>query len=393
MSYLNHLECTKCSATFEQEKPITVCSKCGGSLLARYDLQAAKGKVTKASFANAMPGMWRYHELLPVNNLEGIATMYEGMTPMMPTVRLGKQLGIPNLLFKNEGMNPTGSFKDRGASVGVSKLKEIGVTDIVMSSSGNAGVAWAAYCARGGLNAHIVLAADSSDCVKAQCWSFGGDIRLNPGGHVANITGELAKANGWFESNTMRDPWRPEGKKTMGFEIAEQLGWKIPDVIVFPTGGGLGIVAMWKAFQELAELGIVEKKQPRFVSVQYEGCAPLVKAFNEGKEVSEPWTDKIDIVPGGMRTAKPYADYLVLRILRETGGQAIAVSKEETYKTWQLISETEALFAGPETATTIAAAQKLRESGFIRESDSVVSIVTATGIKYVPLIHPEFPSV
>ncbi|KJS20977.1 MAG: hypothetical protein VR72_12565 [Clostridiaceae bacterium BRH_c20a] len=384
MSFFTHLECPKCGNLFSAVEVINFCT-CGTSLFARYNLDEARKQKDKI-IDSKIHSLWRYKNLLPVKDEKNIVTLGEGLTPLLEMPKVGEELGINNLFIKDEGKNPSSSFKTRGASVSVSRLKELGVTDIVMSSSGNAGAAWAIYCKRGNINAHIFLPEDASESTQKECSAVGGDVQLYRG-HIS-IGSKLVKEamdvnESWFDVNTMKEPYRLEGKKTMGYEIAEQFNWDVPDVILYPTGGGVGLIGMWKAFNELKEMGLIEFI-PKLVCVQYEGCAPLVKAFEEGKNTCQAWGE-VDIIPGGMRSTKPFADELVLKALRETLGTAVSVSIQETYDAWMLITSNEGIFCSPEGATTIAAAKKLRESGFIQNTDRTVCFFTASGLKYLPL--------
>lgn len=386
MSFLTHLQCPKCKKVFPTDELVNFCT-CGSSLFARYDLEEAK-KHKDNLIDKGTHSLWRYKKLLPVKEEKNIVTLGEGLTPLLEMPKVGRALGIADLLIKDEGQNPSCSFKTRGASVGVSRLKELGVTDIVMSSSGNAGAAWAIYCKRGDINAHIFLPENASESTQKECSIVGGDVRLY-GGHIS-VGGKLVKdavaANkDWFDINTMQEPYRLEGKKTMGYEIAEQLNWDVPDMILYPTGGGVGLIGMWKAFNELKEIGLI-KSIPKLVCVQYEGCAPLVKAFEKCKENCEAWGE-VDIIPGGMRSTKPFAAELVLKAVRETSGTCVSVSIQETHAAWELITNKEGIFCSPEGATTIAGAQKLRKTGFIKATDRVVCFFTAAGLKYLPLVQ------
>jgi threonine synthase len=361
-------------------------------LFARYDLKRAKEEISPDTFCCGTASLWRYKTLLPIHDDRSIVTLGEGMTPLLSAASLGKEIQIPRLMIKDEGINPTGTFKARGAAVGVSKLKELGTEHIVMTSSGNAGAAWATYCRRGGLHAHIFLPCDASESTQKECAAVGGDIRLFAG-HISRggkLSAALAHDHGWFEVNTMKEPYRLEGKKTMGYEIAEQLGWEMPDVILYPTGGGVGLVGIWKALGELEELGFIRGPRPKLVGVQYAGCAPLAKAFRENRTECEPWGE-VNIIPGGMRSTKPFADYLVLQAVRETHGTMATVSIDETFQAWERTVKSEGVFCSPEGATTVAAAARLRQEGFIRESDRVVVLFTATGLKYTSLIKSEMP--
>ena len=393
MSYLSHLECTGCKKKYDADILIGVC-ECGSSIFARYDLEKAKYEIAKESLNLNVASMWRYQSLLPVRDARNIVSLGEGMTPLLSLPTLGKAIGVPFLMIKDEAQNPSSSFKGRGASASVSRLKELGVSDIVMASSGNAGAAWAAYCKRAGIGAHIFLPIDSSESTQGECSIIGGDVKMFEG-HMSRggqLSGALAKEKNWFEVNTMKEPYRVEGKKTMGFEIAEQLGWELPDVIIYPTGGGVGIIGMWKAFDEMEQLGWIGSDRPKMVSVQYEGCAPLAKAFRENKLSCEPWGE-VDIIPGGMRAVKPYADYLLLQSVRESGGTIVTVGKAETLAAWKLVGESEGIFCSPEGATTIVAVGKLKREGFIKETDRIVAFFTASGLKYLPLVEKNLPVV
>lgn len=386
MTFLTHLECSKCGRTHDASKPQGLCA-CGGPLLARYDLAAARARLDRDAIARRPGGMWRYAELLPVGEPDQVVTLGEGGTPLLRARQLASRLGMSQLHVKDEGGNPSGSFKARGASAAVSRLREFGLRDAVISSSGNAGSAWATYCARAGITLRVIVPPDAVESVKRQIGLMGARLFLFEGPlHEAGALAERAATrHGWFNVNTLREPYRVEGKKTMGYEIAEQLGWSVPDVIIYPTGGGTGVVAIWKALDELAALGWIPDRRPRLIVSQYDGCAPVVKAYREGKDRCEVWED-VRILPGGLRSPKPPADFLILRTIRETGGAAIAVSGDEALDAVRLLAETEGLHVCPEGATTLAALRRALAEGVVRRDERVVLMNTGTGLKYLPLL-------
>ena len=327
-SYLSHLECARCGQQFSADTLRGTC-ECGAPLLCRYRLGELRERLRPEQIASRAATLWRYGELLPVRDAAHIVSLGEGSTPLVP-LHWGARHGLSRLWLKDEGQNPTGTFKARGAAVAVSRLRELGVDRVVVSSSGNAGDAWAVYCRRAGIEATIILPADSPEpmlvetvLAGAPLYTFGG--HNGRGGRLARA---FAEAHHTFCPNTFQEPYRVEGKKTMGLELAEQLGWRMPDVVVYPIGGGVGLIGIWKAFNELLELGWIEGKLPRFVVTQYEGCAPLVEAFHSNRGFCEPWPE-IATLPGGLRAPKPLADFIVLDILRDTAGTAIAVSNDD----------------------------------------------------------------
>jgi threonine synthase len=359
--------------------------ECGSPLLARYDLAWAAAHVGRAELAGRPAGLWRYHELLPVSAAGRVVSLGEGMTPLLPMPRLGRALGVPRLLMKDEGLIPTGTFKARGASVGVSRAAELGVAGLAMATNGNAGAAWAAYAARAGLPCLIVMAADAPAINRAECLAAGAELRV-PGGGIAEagriVAAEVPARPGYQDVSTLKEPYRIEGKKTMGLEIAEQLGWRLPDVIVYPTGGGVGIIGIHKALAELRELGWTRRQRPpRLVAVQASGCAPIVKAFASGADHSEPWPAP-RTVAFGLTVAKALGDFLVLRALYDTGGTAVAVEDEALLADQRLTARLEGALICPEGAACVTAVRGLRESGWLSEDDEVVLLNTGTGLKY-----------
>jgi len=351
----------------------------------RYDLDGIKRSVPKAVLYARQPTLWRYRELLPLDSPDDIVTLGESATPLIEAPTLGQQVGLHKLFIKDEGLLPTGTFKARGAAVGVSRARELEVTAIALPTAGNAGAAWAAYGARAGIGVVVVMPADTPEVIRRETATYGARVYLVDGSiaDAAKAVREAAYAteHGAVDVSTLREPYRIEGKKTMGFELAEQLGWRVPDVVVYPTGGGVGLIGMWKAFQELAAIGWIEPKLPRFVSVQSTGCAPIVKAFDEGREESEPWPDPRTIA-SGLRVPKALGDFLVLRALRESNGTAVGVDDDEIRETIGLIATDEGVLACPEGAAGVAAAYRLRQRGWLDEHDEVVVFNTGSGLKY-----------
>jgi threonine synthase len=391
MTHISHLECPKCHRDFAPFRPNNTC-QCGAPLLVRYNLREMSRSVSRRDLRRRGPGMWKYAEFLPVTKDEHIVSLGEGTTPMLPAASLGKALGLRNLFIKDEGLNPTGSFKARGASCGVSRCKELGITKIAMPTAGNAGGAWACYAARAGIEAFVAMPVDAEKVPMLECALSGAKTWLVRGliSDAGRLIGKAATEYGWFDVATLKEPYRIEGKKTMGLEIAEDFDWGAPDVIIYPTGGGVGLIGIWKAYEELREMGWLRGGLPKLVAVQAEGCMPIVKAFQEGKEESEFWAGA-QTVAGGIRVPKALGDFLVLRAIRETGGTALAVSDGELLDGVRLSALTEGLFMCPEGGATVAAARRLVQSGFIQPDDKVVLINTGAGLKYPDLFKPELP--
>ncbi len=396
-SYLSHLECSKCGKVYDANQPWNVC-ECKGPLFARYDLELAVRHLRPESVARRPGSLWRYHELLPVQKPDNIISLGEGMTPMLPLSLLGDYLGLHNLFMKDEGLMPSGSFKARGAAVGISRAYELGIKKIVMPTNGNAGAAWALYAARAGMKAYIVMPEDAPPITKRECTSSGADLYLVRGlvSDAGRMTSAAVADYGWFDTATLREPYRLEGKKTLGFEIAEYFAWDAPDVIVYPTGGGVGLIGIYKAMLELRSLGWLEGgRLPRLVAVQASGCAPIVKAYAEDKLVSEFW-ENAESVAFGITVPKAFGDFLVLEAIRETDGCAVSVSDEEILLWQQRLAREEGLFVSPEGAATAAATSQLVESGWIRPQERVVLLNTGSGLKYphtfeatdIPVLNP-----
>jgi threonine synthase len=357
--------------------------ECGAPLLVEYDLDRVKNAFKKGMLKNREPTLWRYRELLPVKNKTNIVSLGEGMTPLLPLKKLGPRVDIPYLYLKDEGIIPTGTFKARGAAVGVSRAKELGVKVLAMPTNGNAGAAWAAYCAPAGIEAVIVMPKDAPPIPRGECAIAGATLYLVEGliSDAGKIVAQAVAEHGWFDASTLKEPYRIEGKKTMGLELAEQFDWEMPDVILYPTGGGVGIIGIYKALMELKEMDWVKGRLPRLVAVQATGCAPIVKAFEAKRPDSDFW--------GGARTCafgitvpKALGDFLVLDAIYKTDGCAIAVSDEELLDASALLARTEGTFICPEGAANLSAAIKLQQSGWIKPEERVVLLNTGSGLKY-----------
>ncbi|MGP1906705.1 threonine synthase [Metabacillus sp. JX24] len=391
-SYVSHLECPKCGTEYSVKDVQQLCT-CGSPLLVRYHLDQVKSMLTKEEISRRENSLWRYHELLPVEDPKHVVSMGEGMTPLLKMDRLGSEYGLTQLLMKDEGLIPTGSFKARGAAVGISKAKELGVKTFAMPTNGNAGAAWSLYAARAGMEPYVIMPLDAPMITRKETAISGANLHLIDGliSDAGKVVAELVKDQGFYDASTLKEPYRIEGKKTMGYEIAEQLGWEVPDVILYPTGGGVGIIGIYKAMRELQDLGWISKnKMPRLVAVQAEGCAPIVKAFEEGKTESEFWENS-QTNAFGINVPKAIGDFLVLKGIYETNGSAIAVSEEQIKAEQALTAQLEGCFICPEGAATFAAARRLKESGWIKEDKKVVCLNTGQGIKYPETVRAEAP--
>ena len=388
-SYLSHLECTACGAIHPADELLGTCPECGKVLFARYDLEGLRSAMPAPSFGERGWDLWRYRELLPVRIPEHVADLGEGATPLLAVPRHAqRQLGFDRgeLLVKDEANNPTGSFKARGLAVALARAAELGARDVALPSAGNAGSAAAAYAAALGLRCHVAMPADAPVANRAEVELYGAELILVEGliDKAGASIRERGAAEGWFDVSTLREPYRVEGKKTMALELAEAGGWAddwCPDVILFPTGGGTGIVGMWKAISEMAELSWIGVRRPKLVVVQAAGCAPLVRAFEQGLKHAEPWHDA-ETVAAGIRVPSAIGDYLVLDALRESGGTAIAVSDEQILDAQRSFSRLTGIFASPEGAAGVAALEPLCRSGFLAGDERVVVFNTASGLKY-----------
>lgn len=384
-SYMTRLSCSKCGQDFNPAELQTFCPACRAPLVTHYDLTILKNEVQRATIAARSPGMWRWHELLPILDTKSIVTLGEGDTPLLAVPRLAAELDLPNLRIKDESLNPTGSFKARGLAAAISKAHELGIDKVIIPTAGNAGGAMAAYAARCGMRAAVYMPYDTPKANMQEVEIAGAELILVDGliNAAAAQAGERAKKEGWFDVSTFKEPYRLEGKKVMGFELAQSFDWHTPDVIVYPTGGGTGLVGIWKAFQELAELGWLDGPvQARMVAVQADGCAPVVKAFESGAETCELWPDA-HTQASGLRVPRSFADRLILQTLRQSGGTAVAVSDAEIEAAQRHLAAKEGMFAAPEGAATLAGLEKLLASGWVKKDESVVLLNTATGLKYL----------
>ena len=384
-SCLVHLTCSGCGKEYSHHELHTFCPACQSPLLSIYDLESARQHVDRDEISRRPKGMWRWSELLPVLDVKNQVFLGEGDTPLLTLPRLEKELGLSNLYVKDESSNPTGSFKARGLAAAVSKAKELGVEKVIIPTAGNAGGAMAAYAARAGLRAHIFMPKDTPFANIEESRMAGAEVVLVDGliSDAAGMAGEKARAEGWFDLSTFKEPYRMEGKKVMGYELAEAFEWGLPDVIIYPTGGGTGLVGMWKAFAELEELGWLKNtKRPRMVSVQAEGCAPVVKAFNQGAAFCDFWTDAHTIA-SGLRVPKSFADHLILQDIYESNGTAIAVSDQSILQSQKQLAELEGIFAAPEGAATLAALKELLQQGWVQPEEKIVLFNTGSGLKYL----------
>lgn len=381
---VTHLECALCGLRHEAHRLQNLCRECGKPLLVRYDLEQVKKSLTKESLGSRRSDMWRYREILPVENADNIVTFGEGWTPLLPAQRLGAAVGISELYIKDEGQNPTQSFKARGMAAAVSMAKELGAAKLAVPSAGNAAGALAAYAARAGLECFIFMPRDTPRANVVECEQTGAHVTLMDG-LITDCGAEVGRrkdVEGWFDVSTLKEPYRVEGKKTLGYEVAEQLNWKLPDVIVYPTGGGTGLIGMWKAFDEMEQLGWIGPQRPRMVTVQAAGCAPIVRAFAEGKRFADEFPNAATTA-SGLRVPKAIGDFLILDALRNSGGTAVSVTDAELLAATQEIGASEGVFCAPEGAACLPALRKLMASGLAKPTDRVVLFNTGSGVKYM----------
>jgi threonine synthase len=386
MEYISHLQCAKCGKKANYDSVWNTCPICSKPFVVIYDLKKIKKILKKEDLKNREPTIWRYHELLPLTDPANRLSLGEGFTPLVHCRRLGQTLGHSELYIKDESSNPTGSFKARGMAVALSRAKELSIKHVSVPSLGNAGTALSAYAALAGMKSYVYMPKNVPKSFIMQCVAYGAKVELVDGlitdcGRVAE---QQARDSGRFDMSTLKEPYRVEGKKTMGFEIAEQMNWELPDVIIYPTGGGTGLIGMWKAFEEMENLGWIKSKKPRMVVVQSDGCAPIVRAFNENKETAEPWAD-VQTVADGLRVPAAIADFMILHTIRESKGIAVTVTDAEIMKCLQLISTTQGIFPCPEGAATLAAFSRLREKNWIKDKEKVVLFNTASGLNYLHL--------
>ena len=381
---VTHLECALCHLKHEARRLLNLCRECGKPLLVHYDLWQAARTLTRESLAGRRADLWRYREVLPVENDENIVSLGEGWTPLLRAENLGKQIGIDQLYIKDESQNPTQSFKARGMSAAVSMAKELGATKLAVPSAGNAAGALAAYAARAGLECFIFMPNDTPRANVIECEQTGAHVTLMAG-LITDCGAEVARrkdAEGWFDVSTLKEPYRVEGKKTLGYELAEQFNWELPDVIIYPTGGGTGLIGMWKAFAEMEEMGWIDSRRPRMVTVQASGCAPIVNAFETGKRFADEFADAATVA-SGLRVPKAIGDFLILDALRESGGTAVAVTDEELVAATKEIGAAEGIFCAPEGAACLPALRKLLAADSVRPDEQVVLFNTGAGVKYL----------
>jgi threonine synthase len=393
---VTHLECSLCTRKYEPGEIRNLC-ECGGPLLVRYDLERMRSAWPRESLATAPNSMWRYAPALPVQRPSSIISLGEGMTPLLPAHRTGRRIGASHLYIKDEGLNPTGSFKARGLSCAVSMCVELGLTRVAIPSAGNAAGALAAYAAAAGIEAFIFMPHDVPQANFIECKAYGAHVTLVDGliSDCGRIVGERKQKEGWFEISTLKEPYRIEGKKTMGYEVAEQLGWELPDAILYPAGGGVGLIGMWKAFAEMEALGWIAAagaRRPKMIAVQSEGCQPIVRAFDEGAAASRFW-EGASTVASGLRVPKPLGDRLTLQAVRESGGTAIAVSDEALIDAGIRLAGDEGIFAAPEGAACVPAAERLIREGFLKPDDRIVIYNTGSGLKYLEVYATRFPRI
>jgi threonine synthase len=385
MSYITHLQCTECSQEYDANKVQTFCHDCNSPLLARYDLETARHQLDRDEFPSRPFGMWRWREFLPVHEEKNMIFLGEGDAPLLHLPNLGAELNLSQLYTKDESLNPTGSFKARGMAAAISKAKELGVTRVIIPTAGNAGGAMAAYAARAEMDACVYMPTESPNANIVECQVTGAEVILVEGliSDAAKVVRDRTSGEDWFDMSTFKEPYRLEGKKIMGYELAEAFNWELPDVIIYPTGGGTGFVGMWKAFKEMDAMGwLVSKKFPRMVAVQAEGCAPIIKAIQDGVDSSEFWTGA-ETVASGLRVPKSFADKLILSDLRESEGTALAVSDEKILKAQKRWAEMEGIFTAPEAAATLAALENLVEDNWVSSDERIVLFNTGTGLKYI----------
>lgn len=385
---MTHLECSLCRKSLPAGAVHNLCD-CGGPLLARYDLEGIRHTWSRNDLKDGPHTMWRYAPVLPASRQASIISLGEGMTPLVPARRLGSRIGADNLWIKDDGLNPTGTFKARGLSCAVSMAVELGIQKLAIPSAGNAASAMAAYAAAAGIEAHIFMPRDAPRVNFIECQAYGAHVTLAPG-LISDCARRVAEGNGWFDVTTLKEPYRIEGKKTMGYEIAEQLGWELPDAILYPTGGGAGLIGMWKAFGEMQQLGWIGPRRPKMIAVQAAGCQPVVRAFDQGQERTTFW-EHARTVAAGLRVPKPLGDFLILDALRASGGTAIAVSDSELLDAGAQLASEEGIFAAPEGAACIPALEKLLGSGFLKRDERIVIYNTGSGLKYPEAYGTRFP--
>ncbi|HTS76004.1 MAG TPA: threonine synthase [Bryobacteraceae bacterium] len=391
MTTVTHLECSVCGKRRAAGQIHNLC-ECGGPLLVRYDLDKARESWNRDWIPNGPSSMWRYAPVLPVSKPAAIVSLGEGMTPLVHTKRLGARLGADDLWVKDEGVNPTGSFKARGLSCAISMCAELGIKKVAIPSAGNAAGAMSAYAAAAGMEAYIFMPRDVPQSNYIECCATGAHVTLVNGliSDCGKMVAERKDAEGWFDISTLKEPYRIEGKKTMGYEVAEQFRWELPDAIFYPCGGGVGMIGMWKAFDEMEKLGWIGKKRPKMIAVQAEGCAPIVRAFEQGKTHSD-FFENAETVASGLRVPKAIGDFLVLNAVRESDGTAVAVNDDEMIQAGIELASDEGIFAAPEGGACVAALKKLLANGFLKRGERIVIYNTGSGLKYLEAYSLRYP--
>ena len=391
MNTITHLQCSLCGKRYEAGQIHNLCT-CGGPLLVEYDLLKAKQTWNRESLRDAPKTMWRYAPVLPVTRPASIVSLGEGMTPLIRTKRLGERLGAGDLWVKDEGINPTGSFKARGLSCAISMCVELGIRKVAIPSAGNAASAMAAYAAAAGMESYIFMPRDVPQSNYIECKAFGANVTLVDGliSDCGKIVATRKDAEGWFDVSTLKEPYRIEGKKTMGYEVAEQLDWKLPDALFYPAGGGVGMIGMWKAFDEMEAMGWIGSQRPKMIAVQSAGCQPVVRAYERGEQRSE-FYENAQTVASGLRVPKPLGDFLILDAVRKSGGTAIAVTDEEMLDAGIELATDEGMFAAPEGGACVAALRKLLANGFLKPEERIVIYNTGAGLKYLEAYSTRFP--
>jgi len=387
MSFLTHLECPRCAKTYASGQIRNLC-ECGSTLFARYDLRRASNRLEPQTMKSRPRNLWRYREVLPVASEASIMSLGEGFTPLLAAHRLGDKLGLPNLYLKDESQNPTGSFKARGMAVAVSKAHELGIRRLAVPSAGNAGGALAAYAAKAGMEAAVFMPEGTPLANRLECALHGAQVTLVRGSikDCGRAMRESLQGQDWFDLSTLREPYRVEGKKTMAYEICEQMGGRLPDAMIYPTGGGTGLIGMWKAFDEMQELGWITDRRPRMFAVQAHGCAPMVRAYAAGSERAEEWKDP-QTLASGLRVPSGIGDFLILSAVRKSRGAALAVSDHDMLDAVRELAQTEGMFTSPEGGATLAGLKKLLADGFLGGHESIVLFLTATGYKYLEALE------
>jgi threonine synthase len=387
MSFMTHLECPRCAKTYATGEILNLC-ECGSPLFARYDLRRASAKLEPRNLKTREQNLWRYREVLPVASDASIFSLGEGFTPLLTARRLGDKLGLPNLYLKDESQNPTGSFKARGMAVAVSKAHELGIRKLAVPSAGNAGGALAAYAAKAGMETAIFMPEETPLANRLECTLHGAKVTLVPGSiaDCARVMRETLQGQDWFDVSTLREPYRVEGKKTLAYEVCEQMGGRLPDAMIYPTGGGTGLIGMWKAFDEMHEMGWIKERRPRMFAVQAHGCAPLVRAYAEGVESAAEWKDP-QTIASGLRVPSAIGDSLILQTVRKSRGAVLAVSDASMLAGVREIAETEGLMTSPEGGATLAGLKKLLADGFLGGHESIVLFLTASGYKYLEALE------